>query len=435
MPAHWCQQQPRRAGGLSCGIPRSQVPFMTTSPAAMTTSPAARPLDGVRVLEVGQLIAGPFTGSLLAYFGAEVIKVEPPGAGDPIRQWRVVRDGSSLWWHSVGRNKKCITIDLKQPEGRALVKQLAARSDVLVENFRPGTMEQWGLGPDDLKAVNEALIYARISGYGQTGPYANKPGFASVCEGISGFRYVNGFPGEAPVRPNLSIGDTIAALHAALGIALALLAHKQNAQPGQVVDIAIYESMFNLLEAVVPEYSGAGVQREPAGTTVTGIVPTNTYRCRDGKYVVIGGNGDSIYKRLMRTIGRADLADDPQLARNPGRVEREAEIDGAIAHWCAGLNAAQVIALLDEASVPVGPIYSAADMLEDPHFRARGLFEQFEVNGKPLEIPALLPRLAGTPGRTDWTGPAVGSHNAEIFGELLALPEAEQARLRAAGII
>jgi len=398
-------------------------------------TPSLRPLEGVRVLEVGQLIAGPFTGSVLAYFGAEVIKVEPPGKGDPIRQWRVVRDGSSLWWHSVGRNKKCVTIDLKKPAGRELVKQLATQSDVLVENFRPGTMEAWGLGPDDIKALNADLIYARISGYGQTGPYANKSGFASVCEGISGFRYVNGFPGQVPVRPNLSIGDTIAALHAVLGVVMALFARKQHAQPGQVVDIAIYESMFNLLEAVVPEYSGAQVIREPAGTTVTGIVPTNTYRCRDGKYVVIGGNGDSIYKRLMRAIGRADLADDPQLAHNPGRVEREAEIDGAIAHWCAGIECAQVMALLDVAEVPVGPIYSVADMFDDPHFRARGLFESFEVNGKPLDIPAVLPRLTATPGRTDWTGPAVGSHNAEVFGGLLNLSADQQSQLQRDGVI
>jgi crotonobetainyl-CoA:carnitine CoA-transferase CaiB-like acyl-CoA transferase len=412
--------------------------MMATSPAleiAMPSAATARPLDGVRVLELGQLIAGPFTGSLLAYFGAEVIKVEPPGKGDPIRQWRVVRDGSSLWWHSVGRNKKCITIDLKQERGRALVRELAQRSDVLVENFRPGVMEAWGLGPAQLEPLNPALIYARISGYGQTGPYAHKPGFASVCEGISGFRYVNGFPGAAPVRPNLSIGDTIAALHAVLGIAMALLARGGPAGGGQVVDVAIYESMFNLLEAVVPEYAGAGVVREPAGTTVTGIVPTNTYRCRDGKYVVIGGNGDSIYQRLMLAIGRADLAEDPALAHNPGRVEREAEIDAAIGHWCAGIKAAQVIALLEAARVPVGPIYSVADMFEDPHFRARGLFESFEVNGKPLTIPALLPKLTKTPGRTDWTGPALGSHNAEIFGELLGLGAEERAELAAAGVI
>lgn len=400
-----------------------------------TTEPAKRPLEGIRVLELGQLIAGPFTGSMLAYFGAEVIKVEPPGAGDPIRQWRAVRNGSSLWWHSVGRNKKCITIDLKQTRGRELVRELARHCDVLVENFRPGVMEEWQLGPEDIKTLNEQLIYARISGYGQTGPYAQKPGFASVCEAISGFRYVNGFPGEAPVRPNLSIGDTIAALHAVLGIAFALLARKNHGQPGQVVDIAIYESMFNLLEAVVPEYSGAELIREPAGTTVTGIVPTNTYRCRDGKYVVIGGNGDSIFKRLMTAIGRADLADDPALARNPGRVVREREIDAAIAHWCAGLDSKTVIDLLEKVQVPVGPIYNVADMFADPHFRARGLFEEFTVNDKPLTIPALLPRLADTPGRTDWTGPAVGSHNAEIFGELLRISALEQQQLARDGIV
>ena len=394
-----------------------------------------RPLEGVRVLELGQLIAGPFTGSVLAYFGAEVIKVEPPGKGDPIRQWRVVRDGSSLWWHSVGRNKKCVTIDLKQEPGRRLVRDLASHCDVLVENFRPGVMEEWGLGPEDLKAVNAGLIYARISGYGQTGPYAQKPGFASVCEAISGFRYVNGFPDAAPVRPNLSIGDTIAALHAVLGIVMALLARANHGQPGQVVDVAIYESMFNLLEAVVPEFSGAGVVREPAGTTVTGIVPTNTYRCRDGKYVVVGGNGDSIFKRLMRAIGRADMADDPELAHNPGRVAREADIDAAIAHWCAGLDSHRAIALLEAAEVPVGPIYSVADMFEDPHFRARGLFEEFPVQGRPLAIPAIAPRLADTPGRTDWTGPAVGSHNEEVFSGLLRLDADRLMELMRSGVI
>ena len=394
-----------------------------------------RPLEGVRVLEVGQLIAGPFTGSVLAYFGAEVIKVEPPGKGDPIRQWRVVRDGSSLWWHSVGRNKKCVTIDLKQPRGRELVRDLARSCDVLVENFRPGVMEEWELGPEHIEVINPELIYARISGYGQTGPYAQKPGFASVCEGISGFRYVNGYPDAAPVRPNLSIGDTVAALHAVLGIALALLARKNHGQPGQVVDVAIYESMFNLLEAVVPEFSGAGVVREPSGTTVTGIVPTNTYRCRDKKYVVIGGNGDSIFKRLMRAIGRADMADDPALEHNPGRVVREREIDEAIAHWCAGLDAQRAIAVLEAAQVPVGPIYSVADMFDDPHFRARGLFEEFPVNGKNLAIPAIVPRLSATPGRTDWTGPVVGSHNDEIFRGLLRLDADQLAELTRAGVI
>ncbi len=394
-----------------------------------------RPLQGIRVLELGQLIAGPFTGSVLGYFGAEVIKVEPPGVGDPIRNWRVVRDGTSLWWHSVGRNKKSVTLDLRQEAGRDLVRRLAGSCDVLVENFRPGVMEDWGLGPEAIRAINPDLVYTRISGYGQTGPYAHKPGYASVCEAFSGFRYVNGFPGEAPVRPNLSIGDTIAGLHAALGTVMALLARQRLGQPGQVVDVAIFESMFNLMEAVVPEYAGAGVVREPSGTTVTGIVPTNTYRCRDDKYVVIGGNGNSIYRRLMTAIGRQDLADDPALAHNPGRVQREQEIDAAIGHWCARLLQSQVLDILEQARVPAGPIYSVADLFEDPHYQARGLLERIEVDGRELTIPAIAPRLADTPGRTEWSGPAVGAHNDEILGGMLGLNAQDIDALREQGVL
>jgi crotonobetainyl-CoA:carnitine CoA-transferase CaiB-like acyl-CoA transferase len=399
-------------------------------------SATIKPLAGLRVLELGQLLAGPFTASLLAYFGAEVIKVEPP-EGDPIRGWRQLDEGgTSYWWRSLGRNKKCITVDLKNARGQDVVRGLAERSDVLIENFSPGVLERWGLAPQVLKAANPRLVIARISGYGQDGPYAAKPGFASVCEGISGFRYLNGFPGEAPVRPNLSIGDTIAALHAALGILIALRA--RDALPdagGQVVDVALYESMFNLMEAVVPEYSGAGLIREPAGTTVTGIVPTNTYRCADGKFVVIGGNGDSIFRRLMEGIGRQDLADDPQLARNAGRVQREAEIDAAIGGWCAARPSAEVLALMDGKRVPAGPIYNVEDMFVDPHFRARGLFERVEIDGKPLEIPALMPRLQGTPGGTEWPGPAVGSHTDAVLGEVLGMGAAAIAALRADGVI
>ncbi|HNE01786.1 MAG TPA: CaiB/BaiF CoA-transferase family protein, partial [Plasticicumulans sp.] len=331
---------------------------MTQTPA--DDRPAPGPLAGLRVLELGQLIAGPFTGTLLAYFGAEVIKIEPP-EGDPIRQWRVVRDGTSLWWHSIGRNKKSVRIDLKTGEGRALVGQLAARCDVLVENFRPGTLEKWGLGPEVLKAANPGLVIARISGYGQDGPYAGKAGYASVCEGFGGLRYVNGMPGEPPVRPNLSIGDTLAALHAVIGILMALHQRGRSGS-GQVVDVALFEAVYNLLESVVPEFDGAGVVREPSGTTVTGIVPTNTYRCADGRWAIIGGNGDSIYKRLMRAAGRADLADDPRLANNPGRVQHEAEIDAAIAAWTATLPLAEVVSSLETAGVPAGPIYSVRDM-------------------------------------------------------------------------
>lgn len=392
------------------------------------------PLEGIRVLELGQLIAGPFTGTILAYFGAEVIKVEPPGSGDPIRSWRVVRDGTSLWWRSIARNKKCVTCDLKSADGRALARRLASASDVLIENFRPGTMERWGLGPDDLKPENPGLVYARISGYGQTGPYAGRPGYASACEGIGGLRYVNGYPGQAPVRPNLSLGDSLAGVHAALGILLALL-RRERGGGGQAVDVAIYESVFNMLEAVVPEFDGAGVVREPSGSTVTGIVPTNTYQCRDGRYVVIGGNGDSIYRRLMNAAGRPDLADDPRLAGNAGRVEHEAELDEALSDWAATLDSADLLAVLDDAQVPSGPIYSVADMMKDEHFRARGMFEQVEIDGKPLAIPAIVPRLGDTPGATRWPGPAVGAHNDEVFRELLGLDHDELDRLRRDGVI
>jgi|TARA_R100001509_G_scaffold163793_1_gene139232 crotonobetainyl-CoA:carnitine CoA-transferase CaiB-like acyl-CoA transferase len=386
------------------------------------------------VIELGQLLAGPFACTILAYFGAEVIKVEAP-TGDPIRGWRVVQDGTSLWYRSLGRNKKSVTLDLKSERGRALVLQLLDSADVLVENFRPGAMEDWGLGPDVVKARNPRLVYARISGYGQTGPYASKPGYASVTEAFGGFRYINGEPGKAPVRPNISLGDTVAGLHAALGITLALLQRAQPGGEGQVVDVALYESVFNLLEGMIPEYDGAGVVREPAGTTVTGIVPTNTYHCDDGKYVVIGGNGDAIFKRLMTVAGRSDMAADPELADNVGRVRHEAEIDKALGLWCGQHSSTHVINVLEEARVPVGPIYSVADMLADPQYQARGLFEQVEIDGKPLKIPAIMPRLGSTPGRTEWPGGALGSANREVLQGLLGLGDEELAQLAAEGVI
>ncbi|HHQ14102.1 MAG TPA: CoA transferase [Chromatiales bacterium] len=399
-------------------------------------SSTVRPLDGIRVVEVGQLLAGPFTGSMLAYFGAEVIKVETPVTGDPIRKWRILRDGTSLWWSSLARNKKCITANLRTEEGRDIVRKLAAKSDVLLENFRPGLMEEWGLGPEDLRADNPGLIYSRISGYGQTGPYASKPGFASVCEGFGGFRYVNGFPGQPPVRPNLSIGDTLAGLHAVIGILMALVhRNKRPENTGQVIDTALYEAVYNLLEGVVPEYDGAGVIREPSGSTLTGIVPTNTYRCKDGKFVIIGGNGDSIFKRLMHVMGRDDLGEDPRLADNAGRVEHEQELDEAIQQWTGTLTSREVLKLLEDARVPVGPIYSVADMFEDEHYHARGMFEEVEVSGKPLKIPAMLPKLCDTPGRTDWPGPAVGEFNDEVLSGLLGYSAEELAVLRDKGVI
>lgn len=398
-------------------------------------SKVERPLEGVRVIEMGQLLAGPFTGTILAYFGAEVIKVEPPG-GDPVRGWRLVKDGTSLWYRSLGRNKKSVTLDLKSPRGQELAGKLIDTADVVVENFRPGLMEKWGLGPEQVKISNPGLVYARISGYGQTGPYATKPGYASVTEGFGGFRYINGEPGQAPVRPNISMGDTLAAIHAALGITLALIQRaKPDSGKGQVIDVALYESVFNLMEGIVPEYDGGGAIREPSGTTVTGIVPTNTYRCDDGKFVVIGGNGDSIFKRLMEAAGRSDMAENPAMADNEGRVVHEAEIDEALALWCAAHSSVHIIDTLEAVRVPVGPIYSVEDMMSDPQYQARGMFEQVEIDGKPLKIPAIMPKLADTPGRTDWPGSEVGSHNDEVLGGILNLDEAQIATLRDDGVV
>jgi crotonobetainyl-CoA:carnitine CoA-transferase CaiB-like acyl-CoA transferase len=396
------------------------------------------PLAGVRVLELGQLVAGPFAGCLLGYFGAEVIKVEPLN-GDPLRNWRILRDGTSLWWYSIGRNKKSIAIDLQTEQGRELVRKLACECDVLIENFKPGTMEKWGLGPDELKASKPDLIYTRVSGYGQTGPYAAKPGFASVCEAIGGLRYVNGFPDRPPVRPNLSLGDSLAGLHAVIGILLALIARAprggQSVRRGQVVDVAIFESVFNLLEAVVPEFDGAGVVREPSGSTLTGIVPSNTYLCADGKYVVIGANGDSLFQRLMRAIGKPEMATDPRFANNAGRVAHEQEIDGAISAWTRANDSATVLRTLDEVSVPGGPIYSVADMARDPHFNARGLFQEVEIDGAPLKLPAITPFLSATPGSTRTPGPKLGEHTNEVLRELAGASETDLAQWREAGVI
>jgi len=401
----------------------------------------AKPLEGVRVLEMGQLMAGPFAGTILAYYGAEVIKIEAPLGGDPVRTWRGVdSDGTSLWWRSLGRNKKCITVDLRTDEGRALARELAWKCDVVVENFKPGTMEKWKLGPDDIKAKNQDVIYCRVSGYGQTGPYSHKPGYASVCEGVGGFRYVNGFPDRPPCRPNLSLGDSLAGLHAALGIVMALYNRsgrkgREGGGTGQEIDVAIYESVFNMMEAVVPEFDRLGLMREREGSKLTGIVPTNTYRCKDGLYVIIGGNGDSIYKRLMIAAGREDMASNPEYATNANRVRNEPAVDGAISEWTATLTASEVVEKLEAAQVPVGSIYTVKDMLNDPHYRARGMFEEVEIGGHPLKIPAMTPKLSGTPGGTEWPGPAVGSHNVEVLKSVLGKSDADIEALKANGTI
>ena len=381
-------------------------------------------------------MAGPLAATLLAYYGADVVKVEPPGTGDPIRAWRVLDEGTSLWWRSLGRNKRCVTLDLRKAEGQSLARRLAALSDVVIENFRPGTMEGWGLGPDELRRANPGLVYARVSGYGQTGPYAARPGFAAVCEAVGGLRHVTGEPGLVPVRSNLSLGDTLAGFHCAMGVLLALFHRERRpGAGGQVVDTAIYESVFSLLEAAVSEYDRCGVVRGPSGATITGVVPTNAYPCRDGRHVVIGANGDSIFRRLMDAIGRHDLAADPALSTNAGRVGRQAEIDAAISAWTRSRPSEDVLDSMVRAEVPAGPINTVADMAKDPHFHARGLFEEASVGGRPLKLPALPPRLDRTPGRTEWAGPSLGAHNDEVYGGRLGLSAAELDALRARGVI
>jgi crotonobetainyl-CoA:carnitine CoA-transferase CaiB-like acyl-CoA transferase len=420
----------------------SQLPPVPPSPLG-----AEAPLAGIRVVELGQLLAGPFAATLLAYFGADVVKVEPPGKGDPIRGWRVLDPaGTSYWWRSLGRNKRCVTADLRHPDGQALVRRLLAGADVVIENFRPGTLEGWGLDLEAMRVEHPRLILARVSGFGQSGPYAHRPGYASVCEAVGGLRHLTGFPDEPPVRSNLSLGDTLAGLHAALGILLALLA-RQGSQGGQVVDVAIYEAVFNCLEAVVPEYEGAGVVRGPSGATITGIVPSNLYPCADGRQVVIGANNEANFTRLMAAIGRPDLAADPRLRTNAGRVAHQPEVDGAIAAWTRGRTAAEVIAALDRATVPVGGIYTVADMAADPHFQARGMFEpvpgtaagtvagEGEATSGSLRLPAILPKLSATPGATTWAGPALGAHNDEVWGGWLGLAPNELAELAARGVI
>jgi formyl-CoA transferase len=392
-------------------------------------------LQGVRVLELGQLIAGPFAGALLAAFGAEVIKVEPPEGGDPMRGWRMRHDGTSLWWYSIARNKKSITLDLRDPCAPGLLKRLVQKSDIVLENFRPGRLEEWGLGYDVLAAEQPGLIMVRVSGWGQDGPYASRPGFASVAEGISGLRYLIGDPDRPPVRTGVSIGDTIAGLHAVIG-ALTALHHREKTGRGQVVDAAIYESIFQMLESVLPEYDFFGHVRERTGAKLAGIVPTNTYRCRDGKYVIIGGNGDSIFQRLMRAAGRPDLASDARLASNPGRVAHEAEIDGAIEAFTSQHDFDAVLSALQAADVPAGPIYSIADIARDPQFLARSMFESVQLpDGRSLKIPAVVPKLSETPAQTEWIGPTLGQHNDEIYGGLLGLTQEERVELARSRLI
>ena len=379
------------------------------------SSDAARsrsPLAGLKVLELGQLIAGPFAGKTLGDFGAEVIKVEPPGTGDPLRQWRLLHDGTSVWWQVQSRNKKSVALDLRTEQGRADVRRLAAECDVLIENFKPGTMEKWGLGFDDLARDNPGLIMLRISDYGQTGPYRDLPGFAVVAEAMGGMRHLMGEPGRAPVRAGVSLGDTLAALHGVIGVLLALQARARTGR-GQVVDVALFEAVFNCMESLLPEYSAFGAVREPAGSALPGIAPSNAYRCADGQ-VVIGGNGDSIYRRLMSAIGRADLAEAPDLASNAGRVARVDEIDAAITQWTVQRPVDAVVAALQAVQVPVGRIYTVRDIAADPHYRARQMIERIvTADGLALEVPGVVPKLGDTPGGLFRPAPRLGEHDGE----------------------
>lgn len=390
-------------------------------------------LQGLKVIEMGQLIAGPFASKLLGEFGADVIKIEPPGVGDPLRKWRKIKDGTSLWWHVQSRNKRSLTLDLKQAEAQDIVRKLVSEADVLVENFRPGTLEGWGLGYDALKAINPRLIMLRISGYGQTGPYRDLPGFGVIGEAMGGLRHLSGYPGQAPVRVGISIGDSLSSLYGVIGVLLALQERARSGE-GQEIDVALYESVFAMMESLIPEYDAFGYIREPAGSALPGITPSNSYPCNDGSYVLIAGNGDSIYKRLMSLIGRDDLGNDPRLAQNDGRSQHAELIDGAIAEWSAQRSRDEVIEALKGARVPAGYPYTAADIVQDPHYLARQMIEQVQTSVGPLKVPGVLPKLSRTPGRIGTGGPQLGEHNDDILAGL-GLSEEQVSGLRERGII
>ena len=374
-------------------------------------------LQGIKVLELGQLIAGPFAGKTLADFGADVIKVEPPGAGDPLRKWRLLRGGTSVWWEVQSRNKRSVCLDLSEAEGQEAVRALAREADVVIENFKPGTLEGWGLGWERLHALNPRLVMLRISGYGQTGPDKDRPGFGVIGESRGGLRYLTGEPGRVPVRVGVSIGDTLSALHGVIGVLMALYHRDARGGEGQFVDVALYESVFNVMESLLPEYDAFGVVRERAGSALPGIVPSNAYRCRDGDYVLVAGNGDSIFRRLMAAIGRADLERDPALARNDGRVAHTARIDGAIEAWTSERTPDEVIAALDAANVPAGRICSVADIARDRQYLARDMIVSTVAgDGAPLKVPGIVPKLSGTPGAIRHPAPRLGEHDAEIRG-------------------
>ncbi|MDQ3060485.1 MAG: CoA transferase [Pseudomonadota bacterium] len=410
-------------------------PEQPPSPTTTGKPPAAcGPLAGLKVIELGQLIAGPFAAKTLADFGAEVIKIEAPGKGDPLRQWRLLKDGTSVWWQVQSRNKRSVALDLRQSEAQDIVRKLALEADVLIENFRPGAMEDWGLGPEALLSLNPRLIMLRISGYGQSGPYRDRPGFGMVAEAMSGLRHLSGEPGRVPVRVGVSIGDTLAALHGVIGILMAL--HHRNAHgAGQVIDVALYEAIFNCMESLLPEYSAFGAVRGPAGSALPGIAPTNAYRCSDGGYALIAGNGDSIFKRLMQCIGRPDLAQDAGLASNTGRVARVEELDEAIGQWAQTLSVDEVLAALEKAEVPAGKIYTIADITSDPHYAARDMLQSVQMDdGSALAVPGFVPKLSLTPGSHQRNAPTLGQDTDAVLREV-GLSEAQITELRQRGVV
>jgi formyl-CoA transferase len=391
------------------------------------------PLAMLKVIEMGQLIAGPFAAKTLADFGADVIKIEPPKVGDALRKWRLLKDGTSVWWQVQSRNKRSLSLDLRQAEAQEIVRTLIGEADILIENFRPGTLEGWGLDPEKLLELNPKLIVLRISGYGQTGPYRDKPGFGVVAEAMGGLRHLTAEPGRVPVRVGISIGDTLASLHGVIGILLALQERHQSGK-GQVIDIALYEAVFNCMESLLPEYSAFGEVREAGGSALPGIAPSNAYLCGDGGYVLVAGNGDSIFKRLMNMIDRADLANDPALENNDGRVARVAELDQAIGAWAQTMTTDQALQLLDSVAVPAGKIYTVADIAKDPHYKARGNIENIQMrDGTKLDVPSVIPKLSRTPGSIKTLAPEIGENTDEIL-QSIGLTEAQVASLKERGI-
>ncbi|MFM1652039.1 CaiB/BaiF CoA transferase family protein [Brevibacillus sp. B_LB10_24] len=396
-----------------------------------------KPLEGLRVLELGTLVAAPFAGKIFAEFGAEVIKVEAPGTGDPLRNWRAMHEDSSIWWYVQARNKKSITVDMRLKEGQEVVRSLVEKVDIIIENFRPGTLAKWGLDYERLSTINPGLIMASISGYGQTGPYRSKPGFGSVGEAIGGLRYLTGFPDRPPVRVGIAIGDIVAGMYAVIGTMFALQARNNHPEKrGQWVDVALYESVFSLMEGILPEFDLKGIVRERTGSTLPGIAPSNTYECADGKYIVIGANSDSIFKRMMYAIGRGDLAEDPQYADNQGRAEHADFLDEVIGNWTKQYPLAEVQKRLDEAAVPVGPIYSIEDIVKDEHYKEREMLKSVTLpDGRKVLVPGIVPKLSETPGDLEWSGPKLGQHNQEIFEGLLQFSQEAITELKEKGAI